>query len=63
MFPVMCERSHVGDDNAQRVLAELAADGVRVLWLDVGGNTYRRVGWTVGDGEPDVVAVAAEVAA
>ena len=63
MFPGMYERSHVGDDNAQWVLAALADDGVRVLWQDIGGNTYRRVGWTVGDGEPDVVAVAVKVAA
>ena len=63
MFPGMYERSHVGDDNAHWVLAALADDGVRVLWQDVGGNSYRRVGWTVGDGEPDVVAVAVEVAA
>ena len=63
MFPGMYERSHVGDDNAQWVLAALADDGVRVLWQDVGGNTYRRVGWAVDDGEPDVVAVAVGVAA
>ena len=63
MFPGMYERSHVGDDNAQWVLAALADDGVHVLWHDVGGDSYRRVGWTVGDAEPDVVSVAVEVAA
>ncbi len=57
MFPRLYGGPHVGDDNAQWVLAALAEDGVRVLWQDVGGNTYRRVGWTVGAGAPDVVAV------
>jgi chemotaxis protein methyltransferase CheR len=62
MFPGQYGHSHVGDDNAQWVLAALAEDGVRVLWQDVGGNTYRRVGWTVGDDDPDVVAVTVELA-
>jgi chemotaxis protein CheD len=57
MFPGLYGNSHVGDDNAQWVLAALAHDRVRVLWKGVGGNTYRRVGWTVGNDAPDVVAV------
>jgi chemotaxis receptor (MCP) glutamine deamidase CheD len=57
MFPGLYGGPHVGDDNAQWVLAALADDGVRVLWQDVGGNTYRRVAWTVGHDAPRVVAV------
>jgi chemotaxis protein CheD len=58
MFPGLYGGPHVGDANSHWVLAALADAGVCVLWQDVGGNTYRRVGWTVGEGEPDVVAVA-----
>ena len=62
IFPGRYERSHVGDYNALWVLAALADDGVRVLWQGVGGNDRCRVCWTLGDSEPDVVAVAVEVA-
>jgi chemotaxis protein CheD len=57
MFPDIFMRTHVGDDNAQWVLAALAEDGVPVLIDDVGGNTYRRLAWTVGPGLPHVIAV------
>jgi chemotaxis protein CheD len=57
MFPHLYRLSHVGDDNAQWVLSALADDGVRVLGQDVGGSTYRRVGWPVGGDAPDVVSV------
>jgi chemotaxis protein CheD len=57
MFPRLYGGPHVGDDNAHWVLAALADVGVRVLWQDVGGNTYRRVSWTVGADAPGVVAV------
>jgi chemotaxis protein CheD len=57
MFPGIFMQSHVGDDNAQWVLAALAEDGVPVLLDDVGGNTYRRLAWTVGPERPRVIAV------
>ncbi len=57
MFPGIFMQSHVGDDNAQWALATLAGDGVPVLLDDVGGNTYRRLAWTVGPERPQVIAV------
>ena len=40
--------------NGFRTLAE---DGVRVLFHDLGGDTYRRLSWTVGPNAPQVTAV------
>ena len=57
MFPDIFMQSHVGDDNVQWVLAALAGDGVPVLCDGVGGNTYRRLVWTVGPDLPQVTAV------
>ena len=59
MFPDLIPQSHVGDDNARWALAALAADGIRVLFADVGGSAYRRLSWTVGPDEPHVTAVEA----
>jgi chemotaxis protein CheD len=57
MFPDIFGQSHVGGDNTQWALATLADDGVPVLFDDVGGNTYRRLAWTVGPELPQVIAV------
>ena len=57
MFPDLCTQSLVGDDNAHWALEALDHDGVKVLFQDVGGNSYRRVAWTVGPGCPQVVSV------
>ena len=57
MFPALFPRRHVGASNASAVLDALAAEGVRVLTQDVGGPTYRRLRWTVGPGQPQVIAV------
>jgi chemotaxis protein CheD len=57
MFPDIFMQAHVGDDNVQWALATLANDGVPVLLDDVGGNTYRRLAWTVGPELPEVIAV------
>ncbi|MDE1928543.1 MAG: chemotaxis protein CheD [Burkholderiales bacterium] len=58
MFPELFPTSHVGTCNARWALEALAADGVRVLSHDLGGNTYRRLAWTVGPDAPEVTAVA-----
>ncbi len=58
MFPSLVSQSDVGTRNARWVLEALALDGVRVLQQDLGGNTYRRLGWTVGTTPPQVTAVA-----
>ena len=57
MFPALFKGSHVGDNNARWALAALADDGIPVLLHDVGGSAYRRLGWTVGSGAPQVTAV------
>jgi chemotaxis protein CheD len=57
MFPGLYGGPHIGDQNSRWVLAALAEDGVRVIGQDVGGNTYRRLGWTVGNDAPDVETV------
>ena len=59
MFPSLFQGSgHVGSSNARWTLEALALDGVRVLHHDLGGNTYRRLSWTVGPDAPQVTAVA-----
>jgi chemotaxis protein CheD len=57
MFPGLYGGPHIGGQNSRWVLGALAEDGVRVIGQDVGGNTYRRLGWTVGVGDPDVETV------
>ena len=57
MFPSLFMDSHVGADNARWALDALAGDRIQVLLHDVGGSAYRRLGWTVGSGAPQVTAV------
>jgi chemotaxis protein CheD len=57
MFPALVSDTHVGDHNVRWALGALARSKVRVLMQDTGGATYRRVGWTVGAGAPDIAAV------
>ena len=44
-------------DGSTRHDPDIVAEGVRVLTQDVGGPTYRRLRWTVGPGQPQVIAV------
>ena len=57
MFPGQFGAGHVGDCNAHWTLQALAADGVRVLHHDLGGQSYRKLTWTVGPDAPEVTAV------
>jgi len=57
MFPDLVRQDHVGDANARWALAALTDDGIRVLFHDLGGTTYRKLGWTVGREAPQVTAV------
>ena len=57
MFPALVSEAHVGDHNVRWALAALARIKVRVVLQDTGGATYRRIGWTVGHGVPDIAAV------
>jgi chemotaxis protein CheD len=58
MFPQLEQAPSVGDGNADWALAALAALGIRVLAVDVGGAAYRRLSWTVGRGAPQVITTA-----
>jgi chemotaxis protein CheD len=57
MFPDLVGGAHVGEANARWAFDALAADGVRVLGHDIGGNAYRRLHWIVGHDSPQVTAV------
>lgn len=58
MFPSLFgDGTHVGANNARWTLDALALDGVRVLYSDIGGNTYRKLSWTVGPDAPLALAV------
>ncbi|HEX5357555.1 MAG TPA: chemotaxis protein CheD [Aquabacterium sp.] len=57
MFPDLVEGTSVGDLNAQWALDALTSMGVRILSVDVGGNVYRQLRWTVGVDAPQINAV------
>jgi chemotaxis protein CheD len=57
MFPELVSGAHVGVNNAHSVMDRLASDGIKVIAQDIGGNAYRRLSWTVGDGSPQINAV------
>ena len=57
MFPALFERGHVGEKNVEWALQALSRLHIRIRGLDVEGTAYRRVRWTVGPGEPELVAV------
>lgn len=58
MFPSLvgpaAAHGNVGDANASWAEDALARHGVHVLGGELGGNVYRRLRWTVGDGEPEL---------
>jgi len=58
MFPQLEQGSSVGDGNADWALAALAALGIRVLAVDLGGAAYRRLSWTIGRAAPQVITTA-----
>jgi len=60
MFPALFKRCHVGESNARWALQALQKDGIGMLGQDLGGNTYRRIGWTVGQAVPQVAAVSVQ---
>lgn len=57
MFPSLITEHDVGERNANWVLDQLADDGIRVVFHDLGGSIYRRLSWTVGPDAPHVVSV------
>jgi chemotaxis protein CheD len=59
MFPDFVAEPSVGDRNARWALRALAADGVRVLAHDVGGQRHRRLSWVVGPQAPQLIVAGA----
>jgi chemotaxis protein CheD len=58
MFPQLVRQAgHVGERNAEAVVARLRRDGVHIVHVDVGGRAYRRLSWAVGPAAPTVTAV------
>ncbi len=61
MFPhlvgAQVNEGNVGAANAAWALDRLGSLGLTLLGHDLGGNGYRRVGWTVGAGAPEVTTV------
>lgn len=57
MFPAQFAGPHVGERNARRALEQLADEGIKVLFHDLGGCSYRRLSWTVGPDLPRMTAV------
>lgn len=60
MFPGVASGPLVGDRNAQWVLDFLHDQGIAVVDYSLGGTSYRKVSWTVGQGEPFVENVSIE---
>jgi chemotaxis protein CheD len=60
MFPQLEPRLSVGYDNADWALKALAAMGIKVLAIDLGGCVYRKLSWVVGPQAPEVRAMAVE---
>ena len=58
MFPALMHARHIGQANAEWVFDALDRHGIRILAHDVGGNRYRRLGWTVGASLPTAESVA-----
>lgn len=57
MFPGLVSSGHVGEHNGRWAMQALSDAGVRVLHVDLGGNQYRRLSWTVGPGAPQLVCI------
>lgn len=61
MFPNLvgadAQQGNVGATNSLWAMDRMDELGVKVLGRDLGGNVYRRLGWTVGPEEPQVRAV------
>jgi chemotaxis receptor (MCP) glutamine deamidase CheD len=61
MFPHLFTVRHVGGANADWVLNYLDDHGIAVIEHALGGNGYRKLSWTVGQQDPLVETVFAEL--
>jgi chemotaxis protein CheD len=57
MFPRLVDGPHIGDRNVDWALRFLKRTGLRIRRQDTGGSRYRRLGWTIGCDEPEVMTV------
>lgn len=55
MFPGLVTGDSVGDRNVRWVLDFLQAHRVNIVATGVGGMRYRKLAWTVGTGQPELV--------
>ena len=55
MFPQLVTQDTVGERNARWVTDFLAAHNIQLLAHSLGGAHYRKVAWTVGQQEPELV--------
>lgn len=55
MFPHLHQEEHVGQRNAQWALNFLHAHQIGIVAQAVGGASYRKIAWTVGPGEPELI--------
>lgn len=60
MFPDQFSSRHVGAENVSWARECLVRLGVYVCGESVGGTSYRKIGWTVGIGDPHVTSVPIE---
>lgn len=57
MFPGLFKTRHVGASNERWVLDFLDEHGIKVRSHSLGGTYYRKIGWTVGPADPEIVLV------
>lgn len=66
MFPGQvgpsARQGNVGAANAAWAEQAVADCGIHLLGMELGGNAYRRLRWTVGPGEPELQAVPLDTA-
>jgi len=66
MFPdrvgAAAAQGNVGAANAAWAVQAMADAGIQVIGGELGGNAYRKLRWTVGPGEPELQAVATDMA-
>ena len=61
MFPHLVTQESVGDRNARWVTDFLASHNIQLLAHSLGGTHYRKIAWTVGHEEPELVLTPVEL--
>ena len=63
MFPQLAKQDHVGERNARWVVDFLKSHHIAVVDQSLGGTTYRKIAWTVGPSEPELITTEVETGA